>query len=271
MLFRRFPIACLSLCFACVLALLATAAPQENYDREGYARDYVKFLVLQLDQWSTEFPRQFHLAIMRPPVDASKLSEPMKASASELGESIKRMAALSNAKDLMTNAGFRSELEKSLTAAKELNEAMSKQRFSAGLQSDWDQIRSTLNNLARTYKLEMLAFLEPPGAGEGGRGGRGGRGAATASNAPPVVPPGGVAGYIVDQMCAKRGKGMWTNAACIERCIRDGDKIVLVTEEGKVFQISNQDKITADSYGQRVVVVGKTDGDTITVESLKTI
>jgi len=252
-----------------LLALLASAAPQESYDREGYARDHVKFLVLQLDQWSKEFPHQFHLALMRPPVDASKLSEAAKASASELGDSIKFLAGLSNAKDLMTNAGFRGELEKSLAAAKDLNQAMASQRFPAGLQSDWDQIRSTLNNLARVYKLEMLAFLEAPGAGEGGRGGRGGRGAAAAATAAPVVPPGGVAGYIVDQSCAKRGKGMWTNTSCIERCIRDGDKIVLVTEEGKVYQISNQDKITADTYGQRVVVVGKTEGDIITVDSLK--
>ena len=62
---------------------------------------------------------------------------------------------------------------------------------------------------------------------------------------------------------------MWTNAQCIERCVRDGDKVVLVTEDGKIFQISNQDKITADSYGQVVTLTGKTDGDTITVESLK--
>jgi len=79
MLVRRFPIVCLSLAAACVLALLASAAPQENYDREGYARSHVQFLVLQLDQWSKEFPHQFHLAIMRPPVDSSKLSEGVKA------------------------------------------------------------------------------------------------------------------------------------------------------------------------------------------------
>src|SRR6266536_5530442 len=84
MLLRRFPIACLSLCFACWIALLASAAPQERYDRDGYARDYVKFLVLQLDQWSKEFPHQFHLALVKPPVDSSKLSEAAKAGASEL-------------------------------------------------------------------------------------------------------------------------------------------------------------------------------------------
>ena len=73
-----------------------------------------------------------------------------------------------------------------------------------------------------------------------------------------MAPGGGLSGYIVDLSCAKRGKGMWINAECVARCVRDGDKIVLVTEEGKVFQISNQDKITPESYGQVVTLTGKT-------------
>ena len=60
---------------------------------------------------------------------------------------------------------------------------------------------------------------------------------------------------------------MWNNAECVARCVRDGDKIVLVTEEGKVYQISNQDKITPEAYGQMVTVTGKTDGDTVTIDS----
>ena len=131
---------------------------------------------------------------------------------------------------------------------------MAAQRFPAILQTDWEQIRSLLNNLARVYKVEMLAVLEAPGAGAG-RGGR-----ATGS---------GLSGYIVDLSCAKRGKGMWANAECVARCVREGDKIVLVTEDGKIYQISNQDKITPDCYGQVVTLIGKTQGDTITVESLK--
>ena len=62
---------------------------------------------------------------------------------------------------------------------------------------------------------------------------------------------------------------MWSNPECVGRCVRDGDKVVLVTEEGKIYQIPNQDKITSDSYGQLVTLFGKTDGDSITVDSLK--
>jgi len=251
-----------------VVSLLAVllAAPQEAVDRDAYARDHVRFLVLQLQQWSKEFPQQFYASVMKPPVDASKLSEQAKASAGELGESIQKLGSLAAAKDLMTNAEFRNQLDKSLNSAKELNTAMSSQRFPAGLQSDWDQVRSTLNNLARVYKLEALAYLEPPGGG-GGRGGRGG--AAAAKVVATGVVPGGVTGYIVDLQCATRGKGMWTNAECIARCLRDGDKLVLVTEQGKVFQITNQDKVTPESYGQVVTLMGKTEGETIIVDSVK--
>lgn len=254
------------LCSAGLLALLLSAAPQD-VDRDGYARSYVQFQVQQLDQWRSEFPQQFYANLLKPPVDSSKLSETAKASAGELGGAIKRLAELSNAKDLLSNAEFRTQLDKALASSKELNQAMSTQRFPAPLQSSWDQMRSIMNNLARVYKLEALAVLDPPGGG--GRGGRGGRGGAAASVAATGPVAGGLAGYIVDAQCAKRGKGMWSNAECVARCMRDGDKIVLVTEEGKVYQISNQDKITPESYGQVVTLTGKTDGDTITVESLK--
>jgi hypothetical protein len=247
-----------SIAFA--LALLPVAA-QTTFDREASARDYVRFLTVELDQWSVEFPQQFYMAVMKPPLDSGKLSEAGKAAAGELGDAIKRLAALAEAKDILTNAAFRAQLDKTLASAKEVNQAMAAQRFPSILQSDWEQIRSTLNNLARVYKVETLAALDPPGGG----GGRGGRGKTVAAAAPGQ----GLSGYIVDLACAKRGKGMWANAECVARCVRDGDKVVLVTEEGKVYQISNQDKITPESYGQIVTLTGKTEGDTIRVDSLK--
>jgi hypothetical protein len=243
----------------------------QDADRDKYARDYVQFLVLQLNQWSKEFPQQFYMAMMKPPIDAAKLSEGAKSGPAELGDSLQKLAALDRAPDLTTNAEFRAQLEKTIAVTKDLNQAMSAQRFPAVLFNDWDQIRSTLNILARIYKLEPLAALEAPGGG-GGRGGRGGggRGAAAAGTTAAAGPvPGGLAGYIVDAQCAKRGKGMWVNAECVARCVRDGDKVVLVTEEGKVYQIANPDKIAPESYGQVVTLLGKTEGETITVESLK--
>ena len=251
MLFRRFfPL------LACC-AWLIGAAPQKKYDREAYAREYIQFLVLQLDQWPVEFPRQFDRALMQPPVDAAKLSDVAKASPSELGQSIKRLASLSaspgSGKNLMGNADFRGEVNKALGAAKQVNQAMVSQRFPSRLQSDWDQIRSVLNNLARVYKLETLAVLEAPAGGL----------------EPLKLFAGGLVGYIVDQSCAKKGKGMWANPECVARCVRDGDKVVLVTDEGKLYEIANPDKIDSDTYGRKVTIIGKIEGEMITIDSLK--
>jgi hypothetical protein len=270
---RYLPVAHVVICLSFLLVPRPNAVAQD-YDREAYAREYVQFVVTEIDQWSKDFPHQFYLALMKPPVDATKLTEEVKASAGEFGDSVKKLLALSGSKDVTTSAQFKDQLDKTLAAAKLLKTAMGSQRFPDAMQSDWSQMRFNLNSLARIYKGETLAYLDPPGGG-GGRGGRRGGAAAAAAGAPgrggapaAAAPPGAVVGYIVDQRCAIRGKGMWTNVQCIERCVRDGDKVVLVTEEGKVYQIANQDKINADTYGQVVTVTGKTEGDTITVENL---
>jgi hypothetical protein len=245
-----------SLSLLCLLSAL-TLYPQTNFDRDASARDYIQFLVVQLDQWTASFPRDYNAALMRPPIDAAKLPEAARSGATDLRDSITKLVALSNSKDLLTNPEFRAGLSKALAAAAQVNQAMGSQRFPASLFSDWDQVRTNLNNLARIYKVETLAVLEAPTSG---------RGSKQIAAAPTS---GGLSGYIVDQQCATRGKAMWVNSACVARCIREGDKVVLVTEEGKVYQIANPDKIDTDAYGQKVTIVGKANGDTVTVEGLK--
>src|ERR1700738_2480485 len=100
---RRFAIMCVVLCFVCLFAVLPSAAPQEKYDRDTYAREYVQFLVQELDQWTKGFPRQFYSALMQPPRDSSKLSESAETGPSDLGDSVKQLASLSTAKDILTN------------------------------------------------------------------------------------------------------------------------------------------------------------------------
>jgi hypothetical protein len=73
-------------------------------------------------------------------------------------------------------------------------------------------------------------------------------------------------GYIIDKTCASK-KDMWGNEACAKRCMGRGDPAVFVTEDGKIYNVANQDKVK-ESAGKKVTVTGKMDGDTITVESL---
>ena len=75
-------------------------------------------------------------------------------------------------------------------------------------------------------------------------------------------------GFVEDTMCSTN-PAMKNNAECAQKCIKGGSPAVLVTDDGKIYKIANQDKVTKDSYGKKVTVSGKMDGETITVESLK--
>jgi len=74
-------------------------------------------------------------------------------------------------------------------------------------------------------------------------------------------------GFVEDTNCASK-PAMKENAQCAQRCIKGGSPAVLVSEDGKVYKIANQDKITSHA-GEKVTVTGKLDGETITVDDVK--
>jgi hypothetical protein len=74
-------------------------------------------------------------------------------------------------------------------------------------------------------------------------------------------------GFVEDTACSGKPE-MKGDAACAQKCIKGGSPAVLVTPEGKIYKIANQDKIVA-SAGQNVTVTGKLKGDTLTVESVQ--
>jgi hypothetical protein len=76
-----------------------------------------------------------------------------------------------------------------------------------------------------------------------------------------------VTGYIVDKNCAGK-KEMLGDEACAKRCMGRGAPAVLATEDGKIYTISNQDKVK-DLAGKKVTVSGKVEGDSITVDTVK--
>ena len=74
-------------------------------------------------------------------------------------------------------------------------------------------------------------------------------------------------GYVIDKNCASK-KEMWGNEACAQSCIKRGAPAVLVTEDGKVYAIAEQDKVK-DVAGKKVTITGTMKGETISVESVK--
>ena len=74
-------------------------------------------------------------------------------------------------------------------------------------------------------------------------------------------------GFVEDTACSTKAE-MKADADCAKKCIKGGSPAVLVTADGKIYKISNQDKITSHA-GENVTVSGTLKDDTITVASVK--
>jgi hypothetical protein len=74
-------------------------------------------------------------------------------------------------------------------------------------------------------------------------------------------------GFVEDQRCSGMPE-MKGDAACAQKCIKGGSPAVLVTPDGKIYKIANQEKIVA-SAGQNVTVTGKLKDDTLTIDTVK--
>jgi hypothetical protein len=79
-------------------------------------------------------------------------------------------------------------------------------------------------------------------------------------------------GYVADATCAaKQGAKAASDghAGCAAGCIKKGAAAVLVTADGKVYKIHNQDSVVPDHVGHKVTITGKLDGDAIHVDNVK--
>ena len=74
-------------------------------------------------------------------------------------------------------------------------------------------------------------------------------------------------GFVEDTSCSTK-PGMKGNAACAKSCIKGGSPAVLMTEDGKIYKISNQDKIVGHA-GENVTVTADLKDDTLTIDSVK--
>jgi hypothetical protein len=78
-----------------------------------------------------------------------------------------------------------------------------------------------------------------------------------------------ITGYIIDEKCSTV-KSMRGDVDCANKCIKAGSPAVLVTDEGKVYKIADQDKVLANA-GKKVMLTGKVTGDTIDISKVKVL
>ena len=77
-------------------------------------------------------------------------------------------------------------------------------------------------------------------------------------------------GDIVDAKCANGGKSGAGHSSCAQNCIKGGEPAVLVTADGKIYEITNQDKVTPHA-GHKVMVKGSEADGKITVDSVEMV
>jgi hypothetical protein len=76
-------------------------------------------------------------------------------------------------------------------------------------------------------------------------------------------------GYLADAKCAKAGKAASAgHSGCAKKCVEGGEAIVLVGEDGKIYQIKNQDK-AKPHVGFHVELQATREGDTLDVQGGK--
>ena len=74
-------------------------------------------------------------------------------------------------------------------------------------------------------------------------------------------------GFVEDTKCSTNPE-MKDNAACAQKCIKGGSPAVLVTPDGTIYKISNQDKIVSHA-GENVTVTADLKDDTLTIDTVK--
>jgi hypothetical protein len=77
-------------------------------------------------------------------------------------------------------------------------------------------------------------------------------------------------GWVSDAMCAADPHKVSSadHAACAQKCIKSGEKPVLVVDDAKVYTITNP-KILIPHAGEKVTVEGTLNGSALTVTSVK--
>src|SRR3954467_2884348 len=76
-----------------------------------------------------------------------------------------------------------------------------------------------------------------------------------------------VSGFVMDKKCSSN-KAMVGNEACAKRCIGGGAEAAIPTEDGKIYAVSNQDKLK-DFAAKKVTATGKVEGESLNIESVK--
>jgi hypothetical protein len=131
------------------------AAQDANRDTIMSPTD-VGSVVDRVQRQAGAFKDEFNRAIAHTMIDGTQLEENAKHRADDLHGAASKLGDVFHNKKDKNNPAVREQVDRTISAASELNRVMAAHRFTEKLQSDWDVLRGELNGLAGMYQLTPL-------------------------------------------------------------------------------------------------------------------
>jgi hypothetical protein len=121
-----------------------------------YAKTEVADIVDRMQRRTGTFREEFDKAMAHSILDSSRMEEKAKHRADDLHDASRKLKDVFGNKKDKNDPRVREQVDKTLSAASDVNRVMVEFRFTEKLQRDWDLLRSDLNGLAAVYSLPAM-------------------------------------------------------------------------------------------------------------------
>jgi hypothetical protein len=139
------------------LTWMIPPAPAQDANRDAvYAKTDVADIVNRVERRSGAFKEDFNKAVSHSILDSSKMEEKAKHRADDLHDAAKKLKDVFGDKKDKNDPKVREQVDRTLSAASDVNRVMVEFRFTEKLQREWDLLRSDLNALAAVYSLPPI-------------------------------------------------------------------------------------------------------------------
>jgi len=150
---RGAPVLFAALC----LAGAVPAANAQDANRDSvYTKTDVGDIVERVQRRTGTFKEDFDKAVEHSMLDGSKMEDRAKKRADDLHDSAKKLKDVFGDKKDKNDPKVREQVDRTLSAASDLNRVMVEFRFTEKLQRDWDLLKGDLNALAAVYSFPPM-------------------------------------------------------------------------------------------------------------------
>ena len=139
------------------LAGIAPRAGAQDANRDAvYTKTDVGDVVERVARRAGPFKEDFDKAVEHSIPDSSRMEAKAKHRADDLHDDAKKLKDVFGDKKDKNNPKVRDQVDRTLSAASDVNRIMVEFRFTEKLQREWELLKSDLNGLAAVYNLPPM-------------------------------------------------------------------------------------------------------------------